>query len=118
MNCAKHADKAVLGVCCSCGRTICETCNVAGVSGKLACSPQCAADIADHDAAIKLLLTKANRGSKTTGVFSIVAGTVFTLGGLYHVLFDPEAILIGLCLGVGATFLVAGVFYIRNAKTR
>jgi uncharacterized membrane protein HdeD (DUF308 family) len=83
---------------------------------KLACSTECHRDILAYDAAITAILTKTSKGNKTTGLFSIAAGVAFVLLGLYHLLFDRIPILIALSLVVGVIFLVAGVFYLRNAR--
>jgi hypothetical protein len=118
MNCAKHPEQVAAGCCCSCGRAICEACNVTGPSEKLACSAECAEYNAMHDAAIRSLLAKANRGNKTTGYFAMAGGTIFTVLGVYHVFFDRHLPLIVLCLGLGAALIISGMFLLRNAKTR
>jgi len=71
-----------------------------------------------HDAALVAILAKSNRGSRTSGIFSIAAGAVFTGLGLYHIVFEPDPPVIAMTLGAGLCLMGAGLFYIRNAKKK
>ena len=117
MNCSSHPDTAAMGICCSCGRFVCVACNQ-GASGKLICSPECEKDLRAHDAAIDAILSKTNRGGRTTGVFCLAMGLGALILACYHVAHDPVPVLIGISLTVGVVFCVVGVFYLRVAKAR
>lgn len=118
MNCARHPDKTAIGICCGCGRAVCPGCSQPGESAKLACSPDCENTVSQHDAAIAALLSKTNRGMKTTGVYTIVLGVGALVLGLYHAVFDPHPILIGMGFTIGAIFCIAGVLFIKVGKTK
>ena len=118
MNCARHPETAAIGFCCSCGRAVCATCNQTEPPGKLACSPECRREIAERDSALKVVLTRTTRSTRMSGLFTIVLGATLMCTGLYHVLFDPHAILIGLGFTMGSVFVVSGILLLGIAKKK
>lgn len=118
MKCAKHRDVEAVGMCCCCGRAICADCSQPGASRKLVCSTECERNVSDHDAAITAVLSKMNRNSRLAGIFSILTGVAFIILGFYHIILDPVPVLICLGLVLGAIFLVAGIFYMRNTNRK
>ena len=118
MNCARHPESMAIGFCCSCGRAICANCHRAGSTGKLACSPECEKEIAERDSALRLVLTRTTRSTKGAGIFTIVLGALFSCLGIYHLLFDRHAVLIGLGFTIGLVFIVSGIILVGIAKKK
>jgi hypothetical protein len=118
MNCAKHVEALAIGICCNCGRAVCENCIQSADSRKLACSPECAMAISEIEMKIKAGITKTNRSSKTNGLFSIAAGIIFLIIGLYHLLFEPIPAMIILMLSIGLVLFISGVFFLKITKVK
>ena len=118
MNCAKHPESAAIGICCNCGRAMCVVCNQPRTTPKLVCSAECEKNVAQNDAALEAILAKTNRGAKATGIYTLALGVGGFVLALYHMFFDPHAVLIGIGITVGVIFCITGVVMIRVGKMR
>jgi hypothetical protein len=115
MRCYYHRDQDAVGVCKSCGRGLCVEC-AADIGKGLACRSRCEEDaraivqVVDRNirlgAKSEALLHASQRSRLGAGLFYLVLGGVFLVGGLM----DRERFTILIVLG--GCMIAFGLFYL------
>ena len=81
MNCFEHRDRAAIGVCCGCGRGLCEEC-VSDVQERLACKGKCeervklSSQIVDNH---KSVMANTNKQIRVVSLFLFGLGIIFAI---------------------------------------
>lgn len=116
MKCYTHKDAEAVAVCVHCGRALCATCATPSQSGRLVCSPACAAASKQIEEFIASTRHKAVRGARVASYFCFIVAAIFFVSAIAFY-FDlhkwPLTIFVG-ASGVG--FMIAGVGYMRVSK--
>ena len=117
MKCFNHNDKDGVVTCRGCGKSLCCDCCQSTTSELLACSDACREKIISERQTLRLIRRKTMTQNTVSGVFSIMAGSIFGLFGVFHITqpryFLPLTVfMLALCVG----FIVAGVMYLRGGK--
>lgn len=118
MKCYHHNDLEAVGICVNCGKALCLECATTYVKEKIYCSEPCRDSNNRFDEAIALIQSKTLKQNVIAAYGTYLAGTVFTLFGLYNFFFKKSSYtpLATFLVVIGICFLVWGTWYWKVGK--
>jgi len=116
MKCYTHNQAEAVAVCVYCGRAVCSSCATPSPSGRIVCSPNCAASSKQTEDYVAGTRNKTVRGARTTGFFGCAIGMICVIGAIafHRELHAWPLTLFVSSAGIG--FILTGVAYLRVAK--
>jgi hypothetical protein len=110
MKCHQHNQSEAIGVCAGCGRGLCHGCAAAFAFDSLACSPGCAAKIAQRAANIQLLLERSAQNARASAAYCYLSACLSGGAAVAAWYWLPSRFLVGFA-GAGALVLAAAGFW-------
>jgi hypothetical protein len=116
MKCYTHKDTEAVAVCVHCGRALCAVCAAPSQSGRLVCSPACAAASKEMEESIASTRHKANRSARVNAYFCFGLGAIFVVSAV-AMYFDIQSWPLSIFIGAsGLGLCLAGMGFNRVAK--
>mgnify|MGYP003922110541 CR=1 FL=1 len=116
MKCFKHREENAVGLCKSCGRSLCPDCYTE-VGDSLCCKGKCEEKVKILNSMIEKnsqILSTSNQAMKSAAKFSLMMGILFMGFGAWHLSNDRGSLSYFL-LALGAGFVVNGILRSRKS---
>src|SRR5215510_1054102 len=116
MKCFKHDASDAVAVCAYCGRALCRDCIQPPSIGRVACSTDCAAELAANTKALQLLLDKSAQSAKASALYCYLTGGLSAGAAVAAWFLLPSPFLIYFTAACAFVLFGAGFWHERVAK--
>ena len=118
MKCYDHSDVDAVSTCLGCGKALCKSCSQLSELQIIVCSVSCGKRADSRIEMVELIRKKTLTQNKVSGIFCIIAGSVFGAFGLFNLTdssFLPLAIFM-IAMSIGLFY--GGYMYLKVSKSK
>ena len=118
MKCYNHTETEAVATCMGCGKALCMECCFKNVPG-IVCSSLCEDKVNEQNEIIKFIRKKTLTQNKVSGIFSIIAGAIFILFGIFQLTRENYFFPLSLfCIALGFGLIIGGTMFLGVAKSK
>jgi hypothetical protein len=111
MKCFKHDANDAVAVCANCGRALCRDCIPSPSTGRVACSINCAAELAANTKALQLLLDKSAQSAQASAFYCYLTGGLSAAAAVAAWFMLPSPFLIYFTAACALALFAAGFWH-------
>lgn len=116
MKCFKHNAQDAVAVCVNCGRAFCRDCIPTDAKGRVACSADCAAELAATSKMLQLLVDKSAQSARASAFYCYLTGGLSAAAAVAAWFMLPAPFLIYFTATCALALFAAGFWYGRVAR--
>jgi hypothetical protein len=116
MKCFKHHPVDAVAVCANCGRALCADCVPSSSKGRVACSTDCAAELAANAKALQWLVEKSMQSARASSLYCYLTSGLSAAAAVGAWFMLPSPFLIYFTAGCALALFAAGFWYGRVAR--
>jgi hypothetical protein len=115
MKCFRHHPIDAVGICANCGRALCSDCIPTSTASRVACSSDCASELAANTRALRLLLEKSTQSARASAFYCYLTGGLSAAAAVAAWFMLPSPFLIYFTGGCALALFAAGFWHGRVA---
>src|SRR5262245_44408592 len=116
MKCFKHKANDAVAVCANCGRALCLHCIPSPSKDRVACSTDCAAELAANAKALQRLLEKSAQSAQASAFYCYLTGGLSAAAAVAAWYMLPSPFLIYFTAACAFALFAAGFWHGRVAR--
>src|SRR5688572_177609 len=116
MKCFKHNPNDAVAVCANCGRALCPDCAPSTSTGRIACSTDCARELAANTQALQLLVDQAALSAQASAFYCYLTGGLSAAAAVAAWFMLPSPFLIYFTAACALALFGAGFWHGRVAR--